>query len=233
MTEPKITMEAAQPVVKNYISESKALKNGDVESYVSTEDPDRVGDVILAAGWQLDNYRKTGSPVLFGHHYGITPGGGIPHIGNAIEMEVQGKGLWSVTRFHEKTQLSRESAMLAREGIMPAWSVGFNPTKAPKLRRKDDEEDGEIIGFVFDEVELLEYSLVPVPCNPECTSRAAKMYQKGTIGHAMFTLIRDAGSLHNPPAAQPVTDGDDAADDILGHFTRRAVASHLKTRIGR
>lgn len=214
-----ITMERDRPAPKFYVAESKALKNGDIESYVSTEDPDRVGDVILASGWDIENFRKTGSPVLFGHHYGITPGGGIPLIGNAVEMEVQRKGLWSVTRFHEKTQLSREAALLARDGHMPSWSVGFDPKSQPEVRKGEKDE---FLGFIFKDAELLEYSLVPVPANPEARSRAAKMYQKGLISMETWNMVREHAAFVASPS--PLAEKD-CGDELAG------VAEYLKTRI--
>jgi HK97 family phage prohead protease len=165
---------------KSYVSEMKALKNGDIEAYVSTEAIDRVGDVIKAKGWNIDNFKRTGAPVLFSHDYSQPP------IGKAVEMEVQRKGLWSVTRFHEKTQMSRDLAKLARDGDMRSWSVGFNPLEDPEMR-KDDK--GNFAGYIFNKSELLEYSLVAVPANPEAVSKAIKLAQRGIISHQMAVII--------------------------------------------
>jgi HK97 family phage prohead protease len=170
----------AECVRKFYVAEMKALKNGDVEAYISTEAVDRVGDVIRVKGWSLDNYKKAGAPVLFSHDYGLPP------IGKAVEMEIQRKGLWSVTRFHEKTQMSRDLAMLARDGDMKGWSVGFNPLEPPEMR-KDDK--GNFLGYIFSKQELLEYSLVAVPANPDAVSKAIRLAQRGLISHQMATII--------------------------------------------
>jgi len=180
-------------VRKFYVGEMKALKNGDVEAYVSTEAVDRVGDVIRSKGWQIDNYKKTGAPVLFSHDYSQPP------IGKAIEIEVQRKGLWSVTRFHEKTQMSRDLAKLARDGDMKSWSVGFNPLDAPEQRK---DEKGNFLGYIFNKSELLEYSLVAVPANPEAISKAVHMAQRGIISHQMAVIL--AGP-------SPLAEQDDAA----------------------
>jgi HK97 family phage prohead protease len=190
--------EESGAVRKFYVAETKTLKNGDIEAYVSTGTPDRVGDMVKTSGWELDNYKKTGSPVLFGHEYSITPGGHIPLIGNAVEMEAQRKGLWSITRFHEKTQLSRDAAVLAREKLMPNWSVGFNPIDQPEARK---DADGNFMGYVFSKQELLEYSLVPVPANPEAVSKAIWMSKRGLITHQLAAII--AGP-------SPLADEDDA-----------------------
>src|SRR5262245_45438397 len=134
------------PVRKIYQAETKALRNGDVEAVVSTQSPDRVGDVIKANGWQLDNYRKSGAPVLLSHDYHLPP------IGNAVRIEVDGTSLSAVTRFHEKTQLSRDLAILARDGSMRSWSVGFDPLEPPEARIVD----GVHKGYIFNKQELLE-----------------------------------------------------------------------------
>lgn len=174
--------DAAAPTMKRkfYVAtEMKSLRNGDVESYVSTESIDRVGDIIKAKGWQLDAFKRTGSPVLFSHDYSQPP------IGKAIEIEIQRKGLWAVTRFHEKTQLSRDLAMLARDGDMKSWSVGFNAIGDPEARTVD----GVFKGYIFHKAELLEYSLVPVPANAEAVSKALHLAGKGIISRQLAAIF--------------------------------------------
>jgi HK97 family phage prohead protease len=172
--------KAVDSVRKFYVAEMKALKNGDIEAYVSTESVDRVGDIIRAKGWLLDNFKRTGAPVLFSHDYSQPP------IGKAVEMEIQRKGLWSITRFHEKTQLSRDLAKLARDGDMKSWSVGFNPAEEPEMRK---DEKGNFAGYIFNKAELLEYSLVAVPANPEAVSKAILLAKRGIISHQMAAII--------------------------------------------
>jgi len=172
----------------SFVGECKALRNGDVEAYVSTEAVDRVGDIIKSAGWEIDNYMRTGAPVLFSHDYGLPP------IGKSVQMEVQRRGLWSVTRFHEKTQLSRDLATLARDGDMKSWSVGFNPIGDPELRT----ENGVMKGFIFHAAELLEYSLVAVPANPEAVSKVLHLAERGRIARTTAAIL--AGSYRHAPA---------------------------------
>lgn len=218
---PAIRMEPDR-VVKYYAPEQKTLRNGDVEAYVSTESIDRMGDVIKAKGWELDSYRKSGSPVLFAHDYGGFSGG-IPHIGNAVEMEVQRKGLWSVTRFHEKTQLSREAAVLAREKLMPSWSVGFRPLEKPAERKS---EDGSFEGYIFTKQELLEYSLVPVPANVEARSKMKHMADKGIITRATLALFVGP----SPQAEEDQGQAEVIAEQFRKRQEEHAVASGFKRR---
>jgi len=215
------TTERPESVFKFFTPETKTLKNGDIEAYVSTEAVDRMGDIIRAKGWELENFKRTGAPVLIGHEYWVTAGGHIPVIGNAVEIEIQRKGLWSVTRFHEKTQISREAALLAREKIMPNWSVGFQPLEAPESRT---DENGNFKGFTFTKQELLEYSLVPIPANPEAVSKAMHMAGKGLISRSTAALL--AG-----PSAQPAADSGEERETVE-HFLARAAALGFSMRAG-
>lgn len=181
--------------LKAFVAETKVLKNGDVEAYVSTEHVDRMGDIILAKGWDLENYKKTGSPVVFGHYYGMTPGGHIPHVGNAVQMEIQRKGLWSVTRFHEKTQLSRDTAVLYRERLMKSFSVGFGPKEKPEARTG---ENGEFLGYIFKSAELYEYSTVVVPANAEASQKAMNLAHKGVISRRTASLVAGPSPMAEP-----------------------------------
>ena len=204
---------------KFYVAEMKALKNGDVEAYVSTETIDRVGDVVRTKGWNLDNYKKTGAPVLFSHDYGQPP------IGKAVEMEIQRKGLWSVTRFHEKTQMSRDLAMLARDGDMKSWSVGFNPIEPPEMRK---DEKGNFLGYIFNKQELLEYSLVAVPANPDAVSKAIKLAQRGIISHQMVAIIAGPSPLADRVGADMFGEKQLAQENRKNQAKR--IANHFLTR---
>ena len=218
--------KTAETIRKFYVAEIKALKNGDVEAYVSTEAVDRVGDVIKAKGWLLDNFKKTGAPVLFSHDYSQPP------IGKAVEMEIQRKGLWSVTRFHEKTQLSRDLALLARDGDMRSWSVGFNPAEEPEMRK---DEKGNFAGYIFNKAELLEYSLVPVPANPEAVSKAIFMARKGQIKWQTAYIfagpspVADEGS-GSAVKPEPEPDVNELAGRFAQAMTAAAAAKMLRAR---
>jgi HK97 family phage prohead protease len=207
---------------KGYVAmDTKALKNGDIEAYVSTEAVDRVGDVIKAKGWMLDNFKRTGAPVLFSHDYSQPP------IGKAVEMEIQRKGLWSVTRFHEKTQMSRDLAKLARDGDMKAWSVGFNPLEDPEMRK---DEKGNFAGYTFNKSELLEYSLVAVGANPEAVSKAVKLANRGIISHQMAAIIAGPSPVAEEGIAEMLDGKAKAAMQSKDLSQAKIIANHLIRR---
>ena len=124
----------------------------------STENKDRVGDIVKADGWDLKNFKK--NPVLlFAHKYNEAP------IGLAKNIKIEKNQLVFEPIFHDITQLAREvkAMFLADPPIMRAFSVGFLP-------KKFNDEDYHII----EEQELLEISAVPVPANAEALSLTAK-----------------------------------------------------------
>lgn len=124
----------------------------------STGVEDRMGEIVKAEGWVLDNFLK--NPVLlFAHRYDLPP------IGIAKNIVVTGESLTFEPMFHDLTELAREikSLFFAEPPIMRAFSVGFIPLEY-------DPKDMSIIT----KSELLEISAVPVPANQEALLIASK-----------------------------------------------------------
>lgn len=129
---------------------------------LSTPSVDRHGDTVAQAGWKLDNYKKN-PVVLFGHDQNSPPVGKAGYV--AVE---NGKLVAKAVQFTPK-DLSPFGHMIGemyRQGFMNAVSVGFLPAKF-----KENEERGGL-AMDFEEQELLEFSAVPVPANPEALQGA-------------------------------------------------------------
>lgn len=129
---------------------------------LSTPSVDRHGDTVAQAGWRLDNYKKN-PVVLFGHDQNSPPVGKAGYV--AVE---NGKLVAKAVQFTPK-DLSPFGHMIGemyRQGFMNAVSVGFLPAKF-----KENEERGGL-AMDFEEQELLEFSAVPVPANPEALQGA-------------------------------------------------------------
>lgn len=126
----------------------------------SSEAEDRDGDIILASGWELGNYKK--NPVfLWAHDYSIPP------IGRALNVEVVNNELHFDIEFPEKGihALADTVFELYKKGFMNATSVGFIG--------KDGSPSSN--GTIFTKQELLELSAVPVPSNPTALQRAKSL----------------------------------------------------------
>lgn len=148
----------------------------------STEGTKRDGNQILTSGWLLENYLKTGAPVQWCHSLRE------PTIANAPGMRVDAgkRQLLCEVIFPDEgvypfaDQIYRLYS--ATPPVMKAGSVQWIPLEAePNL-----DEQGRQIGWVFKRQELLEFSLCPVPADPDAIIRAV---QQGII------TSEEAGSL--------------------------------------
>lgn len=143
-------------VVKGFASQVKAVKDTNRFHFtISTAGVDRDKDVINVAGWQLDSYKQN-PVVLFGHDYKSLP------VGKAVSIKATRKGLDSEVEFApgDIYPFAETVRRMVAGGFLSAASVGFKP-----LTYEFDEERK---GVNIMESELLEWSIVPVPANPEC-----------------------------------------------------------------
>ena len=97
--------------------------------------------------------------VLWAHKYDIPP------IGKALWTKEDAGGILSKVKF-ANTPFAQEIFQLYKEGFLKAFSVGFLP--------KDyvDGDGEKKASRTYTNWELLEYSAVPVPANPEALSLA-------------------------------------------------------------
>lgn len=141
-------------VQKRFVSETKAADEGrTLIVKISTINPDRSRDVVMPKGVKLDNYKRN-PVVLPSHDYRSLA------IAKATDIEVTDDAIVAKVVFPDKGvhPLSDTYYEMYKGGFQSAWSIGFIPLKASDL------EGG---GRQFDEWELLEFSAVSVPDNPE------------------------------------------------------------------
>ena len=130
----------------------------------SDETLDRYQEVIVAAGWRLDNYRK--NPVIQNsHQYGDI----IFTIGQALNTWVSGKVLLQTWKFaSQENPFAKIARDMYRGGYLRAASVGFVPI------RWEDGKDKSAFKRRYVEQELLEVSAVGIPANPNALALAVK-----------------------------------------------------------
>ena len=162
---------------------------------ISSEEVDRHGDVVSAAGWQLAAYRQ--NPVfLWAHDYTR------PVIGRAAAVWPE-PGLLLARMEFAPTDFAAEVAALYRNGYQQGVSVGFKPLRYAERRQ---ESTGAFLGIRFLEQELLEVSAVPVPANRQALRRA--MEQSPRVGDY---LCRASGLGLDPDVADGISPGLAAA----------------------
>ncbi len=128
----------------------------------STEEADRDGDVIMARGWDLENFRKN-PVVLFAHKYDSPP------IAKVLETRIgQGKLMFRL-QFATRSEYPFADTIykLYRGGYLRSFSVGFIPKDWEEIR-------GAAKGRLFKRQELVEISAVPIPTNPKALAEARR-----------------------------------------------------------
>lgn len=122
---------------------------------ISTPTPDRSGDIVEPHGGDLSHYKRN-PVVLFGHNYKDLP------IARADDIQVTDQGIVARVVFPTQGTYERADAVygLAKQGMINAWSIGFGAKQA-------DTEPLDDGGVKFNKWQLLEFSAVPVPDNPE------------------------------------------------------------------
>lgn len=186
------------------------------------ESVDRHGDIVRVAGANLKQYMRNPVVMTF-HHYSQFP------IGNAIKtwIDKENKKVMAHILFFDdrvdKTGLSDTAFRFAEAGAMKTGSIGFIPKKSRKPTNEEVKELGiSEYGTVYDQWELLEFSIVPLPANPNASTNdfeeVKKGFTKDVLADCNRLFTRDAfDELLAKINTLSITDDstDDSTDDVL------------------
>ena len=130
-----------------------------ISGYANTTTVDRVGDVIPMTAWNkaLENYLK--NPIILTQHDHDEP------CGRMVDYRVDEKGLWVKARI---SAAAEDTFNLVKDGVLTAFSVGFTV--------KDAVYDSVTDLFIIKDLELLEISVVSIPCNQESIFSLSKAF---------------------------------------------------------
>lgn len=141
-----------------------------VTAVISTSAVDREKEVLLPKGADFEQYEKN-PVVLWAHDYHSTP------IGKALWIKSARKNITAKVRFAE-TDKAEEIYQLFKGHFLNAFSVGFLPAEDGSHPPTPDEvkknPEWAEAKRIYDKWELLEFSAVPVPANPEALATAVK-----------------------------------------------------------
>jgi len=164
-----------------------------VSGYFSTSDPDIDNFVIKSKGWEagLPVYLER-NPMFLWMHDPMFP------IGRALSAEPRKRGLFGATEFDPDDELATKLYRKTKAKFLGTYSVGFRATKEPRF-----EEDT----IFFDEMQLMEVSLVSIPANINAvvTERA---FDEEAVVQRMVTAAGDKWTL--------------AADNAVAEVMKRA-----------
>src|SRR3990167_6835345 len=174
--------------------------DGEAAVTISTSTPDRGRDRVLPSGALLANYLKN-PVVLFGHDYRALP------VGTATSVEVSETGLTAKWRWLQGDEFASRVKNAWDQGMLRAASIGFNPVKWLY------DEDRR--GYDYVEWDLLEFSICPVPMNPEAVRTLSAA---GITGDDLFEDVTRVAVVVDTAAL-------DRSLDRLEAFARSAKAA--------
>jgi HK97 family phage prohead protease len=120
---------------------------------ISSGNADRLGDVIDQNGIELARY-KNNPIVLWAHDSTQLP------IGRATSIYVMNNRLQATMQFGSG-RFAKGVEEAVRNGTVNATSIGFQPLAWDFSRNRSG-------GIDFAKIELLEFSIVPIPANADC-----------------------------------------------------------------
>jgi len=180
------------------------LDGGQLRHVISDETIDRHGDIVRASGWDLTNYKKN-PVILLGHnHRGLPIGKSIRIIKRIKEKQLVSVGEYPSAELHEE---ANTVFRLAVSGYINSVSVGFMPKEWEPI---DEEHPWD--GYDIKKQELWEYSIVPVPANPNALINAANEIPGG-VG---FIRRWAEKILDEMPNEKELKDLDDARKILSG-----------------
>jgi HK97 family phage prohead protease/HK97 family phage major capsid protein len=147
--------------------EAKAISKGNkslkIAGYANTTAKDRAGDIVTAEAWAkgVENFRR--NPVMLYQHKHDCP------IGRFDSITVDKKGIYVEGNVSEAAEKNYGIHTLIKDGALKSFSVGFR-VKDGKYNSKDDT-------MLITDVELLEISIVSVPCNQDSLFSLRKSFE--------------------------------------------------------
>ncbi|RLC98852.1 MAG: hypothetical protein DRI65_17820, partial [Chloroflexota bacterium] len=186
---------------------TKGVQSADdpMEFIMSDQSVDRMGDIIVAKGWQLEEFKE--NPIALAFHRHDKP------IGLWEKVRVEGKkliGRLKLAKAGTSAEIDTLRSLLEQR-IIKAVSVGFAPIEYEYIR---DVENDTITGIKFLKQALHETSLVAVPANANALAVAksfgldqgqldhffAKSKYTGQIAAPLATIERVLGTAARPDA---------------------------------
>jgi HK97 family phage prohead protease/HK97 family phage major capsid protein len=185
--------------------EAKALSKGSksikIAGYANTTSKDRAGDVVTAEAWAkgVENFRQ--NPVMLYQHKHDCP------IGRFDKITVDKKGIYVEGTVSEAAEKNHGIHTLIKDGALKSFSVGFR-VKNGKYNSADDT-------MLITDVELLEISVVSVPCNQESLFSLRKSFDT-TEDYSSFIKSFDEASVEEVKMMQGIKAG--ITDICEGHY---------------
>jgi hypothetical protein len=169
---------------------AKAEETRTVEFIISSAARDRHNSILNMKGWQLDNFNR--NPIV-GYQHNVY-GGNMCNAANPDDVLGPGRAflekdllIGEVT--FETKDINPQAEKIFRKvlnGTLRATSVGFLEIGEGEMKKTVNEK-GDIVDQVyhFAGQELLEFSIVNIPSNPEAVGRSLANHTEAALGYLM------------------------------------------------
>lgn len=158
-------------IVLRDVDQEELLQGGQLRHVISDETVDRHGDIVRVRGWDTKNYMN--NPVILWAH-----DSGQPPVGRSVRISKnhKDKRLVSVGEYPSADlyEFGNTVFRLSANGFLNAVSVGFMPKEYDYI-----DEKNPLDGYDITKQELWEYSIVPIPANPNALQLAANTMPGG------------------------------------------------------
>lgn len=135
-----------------------------VQGIISTENVDLDGEVVVQSGidttYFLGADAESGVRTVYWDHDYSRP------IGTCRNLKLTRDGLYAST-YISKTALGEEVLTLIDEGIVRGQSIGYRRLDSSDPDHAEVQKYGHNCGRVTRKAMLLEFSMTPMPCNPD------------------------------------------------------------------
>lgn len=163
---------------------AKAEETRTLEFLISTAAKDRHNSILNMKGWQLDNFNA--NPIVGYQHdvYGAnmcTPANPDNVLGPGRAF-LEGENLIGEVTFETKdiNPLAEKIFRKVLNGTLRATSVGFLEVGKGEERKVEGQDI-----YFFEGQELLEFSIVNIPSNPEAVGRAISNHMDSALAYLM------------------------------------------------
>ncbi len=157
-------MQNRQIITTNHI---RKIEDRTMEFIISDGSVDSHGSILNPGGWDLSRFEKNG---IFGYQHNVGGATDPDYILGAARAYVENDKLIGIATFETEdvNPLAEKIFKKVKAGTLKAVSVGFIPKKS---HRENDV-------IVYDEMELIEFSIVNVPSNPNAVKRSISETRK-------------------------------------------------------
>lgn len=194
------------------IEKAKDLGEGQMDVIVATESVDRDNEKLLMKGLDTKSYMSN-PVVLWAHDYGSPPIGKALKLTKSSEGELRARMQFAI----DENPFAHMIYKLWKGGFGAAFSIGFIP--------KEVEDN------TYTKAEMIEFSAVPVPANPEALAQIKTAKAKGVINEKELVLAKK--EVLDGEAEEEGTDGDEEAskpadETVEKNHRQRGVTPDLK-----